>query len=206
MKFFLISPANNWLAVCFFSPPSLTWTHLPSATRCIQTYGTISKRSVLLKKDVLCLILLGNECFFWILAALCLFSGSWQNTRYSYSIHCPWHHEPLDPPDGLSSGHYWHPDRKYHSETLPVGSRICSGEALSVQVGIGFTLFCRFQVDDRWWDWSLNALSSLWIHFYFNHSRNTNWISVSWIDNIINHNASSLVRLYLGEVVLWANW
>lgn len=78
-----------------------------------------------------------------------LLTGSYRHTGYTYSTLCPWHHEPLDSPDGFPGGHYWHPHRNCHPETLPVGSWLCSGQALSVQVGISLSFSCKFHVDDK---------------------------------------------------------
>lgn len=146
---------------------SLTWTHSPSTTQCIPTCGTTSNRSVPWKTFIMshgnvCLCMFLNYCYTFL-----LLSGSWKHTRYIYSWYHPKHHEPLDSSDGLPSGYYWHPDRKYQPETLPVGSRLCSGQALSVQVGNSFTLSCKFHVN-KWRDWFCNAISIIRIHFHNN--------------------------------------
>lgn len=69
-----------------------------------------------------------------------LFLGSWIHSRSSNPSHSPRHHEPLDSPDGLPGGYDWHPYRKGHPETLPVGSAVYGGQTLGVWVWIFFTL------------------------------------------------------------------
>lgn len=117
---------------------SRTWTHSPLETRCIQTCGTISNRSVLLKIFIVTYVLCINspDISRWVSeckkipSTLCLLAGGSKHTRYANSWHCPQHHEPLDSPDGLPSRHRWHQYRNYQPKTFPVGSRVCSGPAL----------------------------------------------------------------------------
>lgn len=69
-------------------------------------------------------------------------SGCGKHARCESSRHCAKHHEPLDSADGLPSRHRWHSYRDHHPKTLPVGSRVCGGSTVSVQVGVscGFLL------------------------------------------------------------------
>lgn len=90
---------------------------------------------------------------------LCSFSGSWKHAGFKYSSQCPGHYESLDSSNGLPSGHNWYADRKDHPETLPVGSRVCSREALSVWVGTSFTSSCRLNIYDKWKNRFLNRIS-----------------------------------------------
>lgn len=127
------------------SPRSLTWTHSPSKTQCTQTCGTTFNRSVLTHSHSCAVHDFTWQCVLWCASSyspttLCLVSGSSKHTRFIYTSLSPWHHEPLDSSNGLPSGHNQHPDRKHQPETLPVGSRLCGGEALQVQVSSMWTI------------------------------------------------------------------